>query len=149
MPEVTAFAMVGALDRWPGGFTPLHLLRLEENDRPAWILTDLHDELAAPRVLIPSREERILVDGLLLVGLAAAAEQTLLAAAAEFGVDGNAGRIDLVGQGGLDKLDEQVGQALHGRVQIHLALEPGSTVAGQLDELRRLDVNHRIFTPSQ
>ena len=87
MPEVTAFAMVGPVDAGYGGFSPLHLLRLEENDRPAWMLTDLHDQSKRPRVLIPAHGERTLMDGLLLVGLAAVADESLIAAAEELGVD--------------------------------------------------------------
>lgn len=70
MGTYTASILVGKEDIYHGGIIPTHQLFLSENDKPAWVLTEMDSENRSSRkiVWVPTLEN-MLEDALLMVAI--------------------------------------------------------------------------------
>ena len=99
MATMTAQILVGNSHKHSGGLIPLHQVWLSENDRPALVLQALSQagekpEVAGDVVWIPSGGN-MLDDAMLLIGIHAIRDESLLEVARKCGLDPDAARLEL------------------------------------------------------
>lgn len=154
MAETTAFALIGqqGSSDWVAGFEPTHLMRLRENSRPTWVLSALSNsggDAGGPAVvMVPSRRERILLDGIVLIAVEVIGDEQLGQALTESGVAWDGPFIDLAQQspaGLRPGVHEAAVRAFAATAHLALAVLPTSTLGQQASSLRDEGIPHTLL----
>jgi hypothetical protein len=140
--ETTATILVGTPHGLTAGLQATHVLLLSENDRPGWhlVCVGYQREPTPDVVWLPTRPDRILEDGLLMLALRVLHSPTVEAAVDQL-PDADALRADRVVLGDIEwydehapRLDEAV-QADETGAVLACTVLVGSTLFGRLDDL--------------
>ncbi len=141
MGTITAQILVGMSDTWHSGINPIHQLFLSENDRPAWILTQIplfaeSDKEKSERITWIPTVEHMLEDGLLLAALHAVRDPELKQEADRIGKVASSKHLELYTIAGADRdrLYERL-REIKSEFNIVLSVFQGSHLMSQLNVL--------------
>ena len=140
------------------GIGPFHVMYLVEGGRAAWVVENVRhqsdEDAEEPITWVPSRPERILADGLVMIAARITEEaeiqklvrDRLEAKQAEALLEAKWADLTEIDEGDLLELENAARQAI--RAKLVITTMAGSSLTGQLALLERCAIEAEVCTPS-